>query len=119
MSVDNTVVCGSAWKGIHDAQGGLFRAMLGEAEALLPPGETAPWLQLRRVGGEFFARWRPTESDAWRDLGGGGILDVGCYPASAARRVAGAAAGCAPRRSRRPWPRGGCASGAARCAATR
>ena len=50
-------------------------AALGEAEALLPPGESAqPWLQLRRVGGEYFARWRPTESDAWRDLGGGGGL---------------------------------------------
>ena len=67
--------------GAHDG------AALGEAEALLPPGEAAePWLQLRASAAST-SRWRPTESDAWRDLGGGGgCLASGVrHPASAAR----------------------------------
>ena len=41
----------------------------------------------------FNAPFNPDIRSYNRELGGGGILDVGCYPASAARRVAGAAAG--------------------------
>ena len=40
----------------------------------------------------FNAPFNPDIRSYNRKLGGGGILDVGCYPASAARRVAGAAA---------------------------
>lgn len=41
----------------------------------------------------YHAGFNPDSRAYNRDLGGGGIMDVGCYPSSAARRVAGAAAG--------------------------
>ncbi|HAA77222.1 TPA: gfo/Idh/MocA family oxidoreductase [Candidatus Latescibacteria bacterium] len=41
----------------------------------------------------FHARFNPESRSYNYDLAGGGIMDVGCYPSSASRRVAGAAAG--------------------------
>lgn len=41
----------------------------------------------------YKAGFNPDSRAYSRELGGGGIMDVGCYPASAARFVAGAAAG--------------------------
>ncbi|MFW6189826.1 MAG: aldo/keto reductase [Planctomycetota bacterium] len=41
----------------------------------------------------FHAAWNPEGRLLDPDLGGGGILDVGCYPVSAARMIAGAASG--------------------------
>jgi predicted dehydrogenase len=41
----------------------------------------------------FNAAFDPTKRSYNREMGGGGIMDVGCYPASFARLVAGAAAG--------------------------
>ena len=41
----------------------------------------------------FHANFNPDSRAYNYDLGGGGIMDVGCYPSSASRRVAGAAAG--------------------------
>lgn len=41
----------------------------------------------------FHAKFNPDARSYNYDLAGGGIMDVGCYPSSAARRVAGAAAG--------------------------
>ncbi|NKB70000.1 MAG: gfo/Idh/MocA family oxidoreductase [Candidatus Latescibacteria bacterium] len=41
----------------------------------------------------FKAGFNPNSRTYNRELGGGGIMDVGCYPASMARRVAGAAVG--------------------------
>ncbi len=41
----------------------------------------------------YRAGFSPDSRAYRRDLGGGGIMDVGCYPASAARFVAGAASG--------------------------
>ncbi len=41
----------------------------------------------------YGAKFNPNSRAYNRDLGGGGIMDVGCYPASAARRVAGATSG--------------------------
>jgi predicted dehydrogenase len=41
----------------------------------------------------FNASFDPTRRTFAREIGGGGILDVGCYPASMARLMAGAAAG--------------------------
>jgi len=41
----------------------------------------------------FHAGFNPDSRTYNHDLAGGGIMDVGCYPSSAARRVAGAAAG--------------------------
>ena len=41
----------------------------------------------------FHASFNPDSRSYNYDLAGGGIMDVGCYPSSAARRVAGAAAG--------------------------
>jgi predicted dehydrogenase len=40
----------------------------------------------------FKASFDPTRRTFAREMGGGGILDVGCYPASMARLIAGAAA---------------------------
>jgi predicted dehydrogenase len=41
----------------------------------------------------YQAGYNPDSRAYSRELGGGGIMDVGCYPASAARFIAGAAAG--------------------------
>lgn len=41
----------------------------------------------------FHASFNPDSRTFNRELGGGGILDVGCYPASMARLIAGSAAG--------------------------
>ncbi len=41
----------------------------------------------------FDTGWKPEGRLLKHELGGGGILDVGCYPASAARLLAGAALG--------------------------
>lgn len=41
----------------------------------------------------YGGRFNPESRGFARELGGGGIMDVGCYPASAARLVAGAAVG--------------------------
>jgi predicted dehydrogenase len=41
----------------------------------------------------YNAAFNPDSRGYAKKLGGGGILDVGCYPASMARRMAGAAAG--------------------------
>jgi predicted dehydrogenase len=41
----------------------------------------------------FHATFDPTRRSFAREMGGGGILDVGCYPASMSRLIAGAAAG--------------------------
>ncbi len=41
----------------------------------------------------YHASFNPDSRAYNHDLAGGGIMDVGCYPASAARRVAGAASG--------------------------
>ena len=41
----------------------------------------------------FHANFNPDSRSYNYDLAGGGIMDVGCYPSSASRRVAGAAAG--------------------------
>ena len=41
----------------------------------------------------FHANFNPDSRSYSHDLGGGGIMDVGCYPSSASRLVAGAASG--------------------------
>lgn len=41
----------------------------------------------------FQSSFDPTRRTFSREMGGGGILDVGCYPASMSRLIAGAAAG--------------------------
>lgn len=41
----------------------------------------------------YYSPYSPTSRAHNKELGGGGILDIGCYPASMARFVAGAAAG--------------------------
>jgi predicted dehydrogenase len=41
----------------------------------------------------YYSAYSPTSRAHSKELGGGGILDVGCYPASMARLIAGAAAG--------------------------
>jgi predicted dehydrogenase len=51
--------------------------------------------QVRMVRSVFsyHSSFDPAKRTYSKDLGGGGILDVGCYPASMARLIAGAAAG--------------------------
>lgn len=41
----------------------------------------------------YYAPYSPTSRAHSKELGGGGILDIGCYPASMARFIAGAATG--------------------------
>jgi predicted dehydrogenase len=41
----------------------------------------------------YYTPYSPTSRAYSKELGGGGILDVGCYPASMARLIAGAATG--------------------------
>jgi len=50
-------------------------------------------VQVIRAVFSFGATFNPTSRTFARELGGGGIMDVGCYPASLARLIAGAAIG--------------------------
>ena len=60
--------------------------------ALIQEGEIGEVLMVRSVFG-FHAPFNPQSRTYDKQLGGGGILDVGCYPASLTRYIAGAAAG--------------------------
>lgn len=59
---------------------------------LIQEGAIGDVLVVRSTFG-FHASFNPESRTFNRELGGGGILDVGCYPVSMARLVAGAAAG--------------------------
>ncbi|MEZ4658943.1 MAG: Gfo/Idh/MocA family oxidoreductase [Caldilineaceae bacterium] len=59
---------------------------------LIQDGAIGDVLVVRSTFG-YHAGFNPDSRAYNRELGGGGILDVGCYPASMARLVAGAAAG--------------------------
>jgi predicted dehydrogenase len=59
---------------------------------LIQEGAIGDVLVVRSTFG-FQATFNPDSRTFNREMGGGGILDVGCYPASMARLVAGAAAG--------------------------
>ena len=59
---------------------------------LIQEGAIGDVLVIRSTFG-FQATFNPDSRTFNREMGGGGILDVGCYPASMARLVAGAAAG--------------------------
>ncbi|MCB1129421.1 MAG: Gfo/Idh/MocA family oxidoreductase, partial [Verrucomicrobiae bacterium] len=59
---------------------------------LIQEGAIGEVLVVRSTFG-YHAGFNPGSRAYNRELGGGGILDVGCYPASMARLVAGAAAG--------------------------
>ncbi len=59
---------------------------------LIQSGAIGDVLVVRSTFG-YHASFNPDSRAYNRDLGGGGILDVGCYPASMVRLVAGAAAG--------------------------
>ncbi len=59
---------------------------------LIGEGAIGDVLVVRSTFG-FQATFNPDSRTFNREMGGGGILDVGCYPASMARLVAGAAAG--------------------------
>lgn len=58
---------------------------------LVRSGAIGPVRMIRSVF-SFQASFDPTRRSFAREMGGGGILDVGCYPASMARLIAGAAA---------------------------
>jgi len=59
---------------------------------LIQDGAIGDVLVVRSTFG-FQATFNPDSRTFNREMGGGGILDVGCYPASMARLIAGAAAG--------------------------
>jgi len=59
---------------------------------LIQDGEIGDILMIRSAFG-YRAAFNPDSRAYNNKLGGGGILDVGCYPASMARLIAGAAAG--------------------------
>ena len=59
---------------------------------LIQSGAIGDVLVVRSTFG-YHAGFNPDSRAYNRELGGGGILDVGCYPASMVRLVAGAAAG--------------------------
>jgi predicted dehydrogenase len=60
--------------------------------ALVREGAIGPVRMIRSVF-SYYTPYSPTSRAHNKELGGGGILDVGCYPASMSRLIAGAAAG--------------------------
>jgi predicted dehydrogenase len=59
---------------------------------LIGQGAIGPVRIIRSVF-SYYTPYSPTSRAHNKELGGGGILDIGCYPASMSRFIAGAAAG--------------------------
>ncbi len=59
---------------------------------LISAGTIGPVRMIRSVF-SYYTPYSPTSRAHNKELGGGGILDIGCYPASMSRFIAGAATG--------------------------